>query len=279
MTRERLDGIELNYEVTGVGEPVLFVPASLMPDGFVPLVSEPSLAGHYRLIRYHRRGMGGSTAAEGPVTVADQASDAVALLGHLGVDRAHVVGHSYGGLIGFQLALDAPERIGSLALLEPNLLAVPCSAAFNDEVRPAFAAYRAGDREKAVAHFFSVVAGMPWDSCQEIIEKEIPGGAAQATDAAGTFFTIEVPALSAWSLGAEQANRVTCPVLSVLGDDSHPFFREGREWLRGCFPQLEELDIPGAGHLLQLQNPAAVGHGLASFFRRHPLPYGTPPSA
>lgn len=272
MARHRLDGIELDYQVTDAGEPVLFIPASLMPEGFVPLVREPSLADHYRLIRYHRRGMGGSTASEAPVSVADQAGDAAALLGHLGVARAHVVGHSYGGLVGLQLALDAPDMVGSLALLEPNLLAVPCSAAFNDEVRPAFAAYRAGDSERAVAHFLSVVAGVPWDSCQQIMEKQVPGGVAQAVAAADTFFTVEVPALSAWSFGAEQADSITCPVLSVLGDHSHTFFRQGRERLHRWFPQLEELDIPGAGHLLQFQNPSGVGQGLASFFRRHPLP-------
>ncbi len=271
MARHRLDGIEVNFEVTGAGDPVLFIPASLMPEGFVPLVREPSLADHYRLIRYHRRGMGGSTSGEAPVSVADQARDAAALLGHLGAAPAHLVGHSYGALIGLQLALDAPEMVGSLALLEPNLLAVPSSAAFNDEVRFAFAAYRSGDRERAVAHFLSVVAGMPWETCHELIEKQIPGAVAQAIAAADTFFTAEVPALRAWSFGADQADRVRCPVLSVLGGRSHTFFQEGRERLQRCFPRLEKLDIPGAGHLLQLQEPAGVGEGLASFFCRHQL--------
>lgn len=273
MERRRLDGIELAYEVTGSrsGEPVFFIHASLIADGFAPLASEPSLADHYRLIRYHRRGMGGSTRTDGPVAVADQAEDAHVLLALLGVERAHVVGHSYGGLIALQLALDARQLVGSLALLEPNLLAVPGSAAFNDEVRPAFAAYRAGEKEAAVAQFLSVVAGLPWSSCRQLIEEQVPGGAIQAIADAEPFFAVEVPALRGWAFGAEDAATLNCPVLSVLGSLSHWFFREGRQLLRQWFPQLEELDVEGAGHLLQLHNQKALASGLASFFARHPL--------
>jgi pimeloyl-ACP methyl ester carboxylesterase len=266
--RRRLNGIELECDMAGSGEPVLFIHASLLADGFQPLLTEPSLRDHYRLVRYHRRGTAGSAHTEGPVTVADQAADAAALLVHLGVERAHVAGHSYGGLIALQLAMDAPEVVGSLALLEPNLLAVPSSAAFNDEVRPAFAAYRAGDKEKAVAHFLTVVAGLPWRSCQQVIENRVPGAVAQAIADADTFFAVEVPALRHWEFGAEEASRITCPVLSVLGKESHWFFREGRELLHQWFPPLEELDVPEAGHLLQLQNPEVLASGLAAFFGR-----------
>jgi pimeloyl-ACP methyl ester carboxylesterase len=269
--RRRLDGIGLAYEVSGSGDPVLLIPASLLADGFSPLVSEPSLADHHRLIRYHRRGMGGSTRTDGPVTVADQAKEAAGLLAQLGVERAHIVGHSYGGLIGLQLALDNPQLVGSLALLEPNLLAVPGSAAFNDEVRPAFAAYRAGEKEKAVAHFLSVVAGLPWSSCRQLIEEAVPGGVTQAMADAETFFAVEVPALRHWAFGAEDAATLTSPVLSALGSASHWFFREGRQLLRQWFPHLEELDVEDAGHLLQLQNHKDLASGLASFFARHPL--------
>jgi 3-oxoadipate enol-lactonase len=272
--RRRVNGIELEFESQGSGDAVLFVPASHLAGGFKPLMAERSLADHHQLIWYHRRGMGGSTHTEGPVTIPDQARDAIRLLWDLNIERAHVVGHSYGGLISLQLSIDAPEMVGSLALLEPNLLAVPGGAAFNDEVRPAFQAYRAGDKKKAVAYFLSVVAELPWDSCRELIEQHLPGGVAQAIADADTFFTAEVPALRDWPFGAEEASRVTCPVLSVLGSKSHTFFREGRELLRSWFPQLEQLDISAAGHLLQLQSPGAVGSGLASFFSRHPLGSG-----
>ena len=87
-----------------------------------PLLAEPDLAHRYQLILYHRRGYGGSSCAAGPIGIAQQAADCQALLRSLGVERAHVVGHSYGGNVALQLALDAPDVAHSLALLEPGFM-------------------------------------------------------------------------------------------------------------------------------------------------------------
>src|SRR5215471_9353060 len=95
MEKAAVNGVELEYEVTGAGEPVLCI-SPVLADGFEPLASEPALADRYQLIRYHKRGWAGSTHTEGPVSVEDHAADAAALLDHLGVRHAHVVGHSSG---------------------------------------------------------------------------------------------------------------------------------------------------------------------------------------
>ena len=79
-----VNGVELEYEVVGSGEPVLLI-SPVLADGFLPLVAEPALADRYQLIRYHKRGWVGSTHTAGPVSVADHAADAAALLDHLGV--------------------------------------------------------------------------------------------------------------------------------------------------------------------------------------------------
>jgi pimeloyl-ACP methyl ester carboxylesterase len=97
------NGVALEYETRGVGEPVALIHLSLYADSFAPLMDQPALAG-YQLLRYHRRGYAGSARTAGPVTIADQAADLAGLLGCLGIRRAHVAGHSYGGLIALQLA-------------------------------------------------------------------------------------------------------------------------------------------------------------------------------
>ncbi|HEX2339337.1 MAG TPA: alpha/beta fold hydrolase [Vicinamibacterales bacterium] len=86
-------------------------------------------------MRYHRRGYAGSSPVRPPFSLSQQAADCRALLGHLRVERTHVVGHSSGGSIALQLALDAPEVVHSLVLLEPALLtfqAEPCSPRRSD---------------------------------------------------------------------------------------------------------------------------------------------------
>ena len=84
MQSVNVNGIELEYEVTGAGEPVLLI-SPVIADGFLPLLAEPALADRYQLIRYHKRGWVGSTHTPPPVSIADHAADAAALLDHLGV--------------------------------------------------------------------------------------------------------------------------------------------------------------------------------------------------
>src|SRR5450759_41313 len=108
MESAKVNGVELEYEVVGAGEPVLLI-SPVLADGFLPLLSEPALADRYQLIRYHKRGWVGSTHTPPPVSIADHAADAAAILDHLGVPRAHIAGHSTGAAVAAQLALQHPE--------------------------------------------------------------------------------------------------------------------------------------------------------------------------
>jgi pimeloyl-ACP methyl ester carboxylesterase len=114
-------------------------------------VAQPALAERYQLLTYHRRGYGGSAPATGPVTLADQAADCHALLTDLSIERAHVIGHSSGALIALQLALEAPQIVQSLILLEPGVLPVPSAEQFVQQViEPAGRSYAAGEKAEAV---------------------------------------------------------------------------------------------------------------------------------
>jgi pimeloyl-ACP methyl ester carboxylesterase len=136
MELAQIDGRALEYEIRGAGEPVVLVHGAHVADAFAPLLAEPVLTERYQLILYHRRGFAGSTHPDGPLSIVQQARDCRALMQHLGVQRAHVVGHSYGGVIALQLALDAPEAVHSLALLEPALLTVPSTPQFMEAMGP-----------------------------------------------------------------------------------------------------------------------------------------------
>jgi pimeloyl-ACP methyl ester carboxylesterase len=97
-----IDGIKLEYEVSGTGEPVVFIHGALIADSFRPLLTEPVLSHRYRLITYHSRGYMGSNHTRVPVSLARQAADCRALLHRLGVKRAQIVGYSLGGCIALQ---------------------------------------------------------------------------------------------------------------------------------------------------------------------------------
>ena len=268
MERATVNGVELEYEVVGSGEPVLLI-SPVLADGFLPLLAERVLADRYQLIRYHKRGWVGSTHTPAPVSVSDHAADAAALLEHLGVPSAHVAGHSSGAAVGAQLALDRPETVRTLLLLELSLLSVPAGEAFFQQAGPAFEAYGRGDHDGAIAIFLSVASGLEWPACQAILEKQVPGLVAQAVKDADTFFGVELPGLAEWVFGAAQAAAIECPVLSVLGSETQPLWVEVAEFLRTSVPDVEDCVIKGAGHLLHLQRPKPVARAMADFLERH----------
>jgi pimeloyl-ACP methyl ester carboxylesterase len=270
MESAKVNGVELEYEVVGSGEPVLLI-SPVIADGFVPLIAERKLADRYQLIRYHKRGWLGSTHTPPPVSVADHAADAAALLDHLGVPRAHIAGHSSGAAVAAQLALDHPGTVRALILLELSLFSVPSAEAFFEQVGPAFEAYGSGDPERALAIFMSVVSGLDWATCRAVLEASVPGAVAQAIKDVDTFFGIELPALTEWMFSAEQAAAIRCPVLSVLGADTRTLWVEVADFLRSSLPHVEDCVIDGAGHLLHIQRPQPVARGIAKFLARNSL--------
>jgi pimeloyl-ACP methyl ester carboxylesterase len=263
----------LEYEVQGTGEPVLLIHGSHLKDAYAPLLAQPTLAAHYRLIHYHRRGFAGSCRHAGPCSIAEQATDARDLLDHVDIERAHVVGHSYGGAIALQLALDAPERVASLALLEPAGIAAPSGADFMQEVLvPSGERYARGDKSGAVELFLQGVCG---PQLREVADRTLPSGAYDLAAAdADTFFATELPALGEWKFGPAEAARITQPALLVRGTDSDavtPTFGEINAALAEWLPRAEPAELPGATHALQMMNPAGAAQLLTAFFAHHSI--------
>lgn len=267
MERVAVAGAELEVHVEGSGEPIVFIHGAGFADSFLPLALDPAVRDHYRTIRYRRRGHGGSSPADAPSSIVDDAGDCRALLGALGVEKAHVVGHSYGGDVALQLAVDAPDTVATLSLFEPGLLAVPSAPQFFEAVGPIVETYTSGDRTGAVRAFFAAVGGPDW---RDHVERNVPGGVEQAENDAARVFESDLPALQAWEFGANEAAQISQPVLFLLGSDSAPLFSDGRDLARSWFPHMEDAVLNGATHLLQMQRPAEAAAELTDFLKRHP---------
>lgn len=70
-----INGVELEYIVQGSGEPVVLIHGSIYSDSYFPLMAQPILANHYRMINYHRRGFAGSTHPDSVASIRQQATD------------------------------------------------------------------------------------------------------------------------------------------------------------------------------------------------------------
>lgn len=269
LERATVDGLELEYELRGSGEPVVLIHWGLSAAWAEPLLDEPPLAARHIVLRYHRAGFAGSDRVDGPVSMADHAAHCAELMRGLGIERAHVVGHSSSAVIALQLALDFPEAVQTLALMEPArpVPQTEAQAAFVREfVAPAIQRHRAGDAAGAVDTFARGVFGPGY---RDRLERGLPGAFEQAVADADAFFGQELAALQAWSFTEKDARRVTHAVLGVRGANTAPTFPERLELLLSWLPNAEELEVAGATHLLHVQRPREVAEGLASFFARH----------
>ena len=272
LDRATVNGVALEYELRGTGEPVVLIHWGVGAVWAGPLLDQPALAGRYRLLSYHRAGFAGSSPLAGPATMEAHAADCHLLMRELGIARAHIVGHSSSVSVALQLALDAPEAVHTLALMEAARPAPPTDTQqrFGKDVAQAAAQrYRAGDPAGAVDTFFRGVFGPGY---RPALDHGMPGAFEQAVADADAFFAQEMPALQQWPFTEDDARRIQQPALAVLGMASPPMFAERQKLLLQWLPNAEPLDLPGLTHLLHGQDPTAVAEGLAGFFACHPIP-------
>lgn len=268
MRNVSVDGIELEYEDRGSGEPVVLIHGSAVKDDLLPVADQPALKG-YRVIRYHRRGYGGSSPVKGQITIEQQARDCAGLMRALGVERAHVVGHSYGGVIALQLALEAPGLVHSLVLMEPALiLVVPSGQAMMQQMTPITEMYQRGEKQQAAAAF---IQGISRPNAQQIFDAEIPGGYADALGMADMFFAIEMPALGSWSYRPQDVERIQQPVLYVIGDETPPPFFDIQQLLAKSLPHMVSSKIAGGTHLFDIERPGPTADTIARFLSLNPM--------
>src|SRR3954454_13768067 len=109
-----VNGLHMYYETYGNGTPLVLLHGGMLNIdlNFAGLI--PTLAKKHSVIGVEMQGHGRTADIDRPITPAALASDIVALLDHLGIDRAHVLGHSMGGGVAMELAVSYPDRVLSV---------------------------------------------------------------------------------------------------------------------------------------------------------------------
>jgi Predicted hydrolases or acyltransferases (alpha/beta hydrolase superfamily) len=278
--RARVSNAELRYTVLGEGEPVLCIHGTSIADSLItPLRFHPPLFDDYRMISYYRAGYNGSTLEKDTLSIEEGAVHVRELLDHLGIERAHILAFSFGGVIAFQFLLDFPERAHSAILLEPYLPRESPEAiqANIDAFNRANELYQRGEKLRAGQLYMELVCG---PSFLGAVDMTNPLDVWERVEAAvDTTFTVDFPAITNWGFRPSQADRFAdrkpkMPVLAVMGMDSEaamPGFRETQRFLMDWLPQAERAAIMNATHGMQSMNPVAVAESVHAFLQRHPM--------
>jgi 3-oxoadipate enol-lactonase len=207
-----------------------------------------ALAEHHRVIRFDHRGQGRSPEPPGPYEIADLGGDVVALLDHLGIERASVGGVSLGGMIAMWLGAHAPERVDRViaactsaymgdapwaeriaAVLEANSTEPIADGVVNNWLTPGFAQEHPEQR----AYLRGLLTASP------------PEGYAACCGA------IERMDLR------EDIERIQAPTLVISGSDDGSTPREHQELIAARIPGARHETIDPGAHLSNVEQPEA----------------------
>ncbi len=258
----QVNGIDLFYEETGNGEPLLLI-SGLGSNTLGWELIRPALAARFRVITFDNRGAGRSSAPPGPYATRQMADDAAAMLDRIGVARAHVMGLSLGGMIAQELALAYPERVDHLVLLAtfPRL-----RPGVHDPWLDAW--LQAGERGMDRKSFG--ICMMPWMlspafmAQHDLVETALAKLLSNPYPATAAGIAGQVEACRAHD-ALDRLPRIAAPTLVLVGSEDIlspvSYAQELTERIPGARLQVLE----GAGHVPFLEDPEAVAEALLAF--------------
>jgi 3-oxoadipate enol-lactonase len=251
-----LPGGHLVWELAGAGPPVVLIHGfSLdrrMWDAVVPL-----LATDLTVIRYDLRGFGESYPMDLHFGYS-HAEDLAALLDHLEVSQAGLVGFSFGGQVALTMAIAAPERVRRLVLVDALLDGVPWDDESNDASHAVTAALHDHGIDAAkqvwLAHpFFSVANDRP---------DVAPQLAAMVHGFSGRHWLGEDPHRPVEPAPIDVLGHVSAPTTVVVGELDVPCFVEMSQVLARGIPGGRLVTIAGSGHLTPMEAPELVAQAV-----------------
>ena len=257
-----LPGLSLHYEARGREGPPLLLVAGLASDAMSWLTVATPLAARFRTIAPDNRGVGRTRPQDGPSSIDAMADDCAALLDHLGIARAHVLGHSMGGFIAQRLALRHPARVDRMVLAATGAAPGPANVArFADLADrldagepPATWFRRLFDMifsRRFLADPASVDAALRW-----ALEYPFPQSAAA--------FRRQAEAIAAFD-GSADLSRLATRARVVAGREDMLFPAATCRALAEALPGADLVVIDGAAHAIHTEQPQAFVDAVASF--------------
>ncbi|MDO9515163.1 MAG: alpha/beta fold hydrolase [Syntrophales bacterium] len=263
MPFELINDVSLHYEKAGSGEAIVLL------HGYTGSTRDWAyqvalLSSEYRVIALDHRGHGMSSDPhdEEDYSIPISSGDVYGLLRLLGIDRCCLMGHSMGGFVALQFALDHPDMVKALVLVDTS------SGTF--DVAPGYPELRAKLDE--LAREEGIEAAFEYDATHNPIRierfrrhpewREIARQKALGTSVDGYIYVAR--SFGKWQPVTDRLGEIQVPVLIFRGDEDTPFV-SASETLRESITGAELVVVPGAGHSPHEESPGIFNEKLASF--------------
>lgn len=273
MAKALINGINVHYQTKGEGPDVVLahgITANLAMwfQGVFAL-----LAQEFRVTAYDLRGHGLSDLTPNGYTSREMSEDLLALMDHVGIERARIVGHSFGGSIGLHLALLHPERVDGVVLSDTGVAALRHLR--NIEGWSGWRLFRRQMAQYGISYerFTSIDKS---NDVTDVLRKsfEIPQqfglrkGASRATPRLKKLIN-ETKVGSEFrelaGLTQERLPEITAPVLALYGETSP--YRDIGPYLSTALPNCRHTAVPGSGHFYVMQKPDLFLEQILEFVR------------
>jgi pimeloyl-ACP methyl ester carboxylesterase len=243
------NGVKIHYTVQGEGEPVLLIHGftANIPVQWDSAGITKALAAHYRVIALDNRGHGQSGKPHDAKKYGkEMAEDAIRLLDHLKIKKAHVIGYSMGAMIAGNLLANHPDRLLSVTLGGAGVLREGSNLEFFNALGDSL------EKEKSIAPLieFLTPAGQPKPSPQQIKTINLMLSSINDVDALAAVVRSWKGLIA--SEDALKANKI--PVQGVVGDQDP--LKQSLEDLKGTLAGLQIVVVPGGNHMDTFRKPA-----------------------
>jgi pimeloyl-ACP methyl ester carboxylesterase len=259
--------VDLHYELSGSGPPVLLIQGvGCIGETWRPQVR--GLSDEWQMMVFDNRGIGRSLPCRGDITIKAMAADALALMDAAGWNSAHVVGHSMGGLIAQQLALDAPHRVRSLSL-QCTFSRGPEAARLTPWVLWMNLRTRLGTRRARRRAFLEMVMppGAVSDANADALAAEMSALVGRDLCDQPPILMKQVMAMKRHDISAKLGTLAAIPTM-VLSAEHDPIARPayGRR-LASLIPGASFEVLPGASNAVTIHSAETVNERMRTFFR------------
>lgn len=258
MPRLAIDNIHLNYEITGHGEPLVLLHGlgSRLQDW---CEQTAYFSKHYQVIAIDCRGHGNSDKPDTPYSIPIFTRDITLLLNKLGVDRFHLAGFSMGGMIAFQFAVDQPQRLISLTIINSSPR-VPCKTLSERmEVGLRLVCIRLLGMERLGRLIGQRL--FPEAEQRELYDEFVSNMKRNDRKA----YIHSLKSFLGWDV-SDQLQQLTMPVLVISGDQDYTPINDKQQYcqqITNCLLQI----ISNSRHATPLDQPEALNHVMEKFLR------------